>query len=203
MKMRTLFALALGLVASTPALAAAEQYSFDVPPKLAVIAFESRMEVEDILGTTRSVSGNVSLDPSGSGSFLVEVPVDSLRTGIDMRDEHLRSEMWLDAARHPKLRFEGTKLRKLDEKRYEATGTFTMHGVAKPLTVTLDVQKIPSDRATKAGLAPGDWVRVRGEFPVKLSAHGVKIPDMTAAKVSDTWTVKVSLFGTTNPEAAK
>jgi polyisoprenoid-binding protein YceI len=200
MKKLTLVLAAMALAAFATSVAQAEEYSFNVPDKLVVVSFESQMEVEDILGTTRSVQGHVRLDGDASGQFALEVPVDSLRTGIDMRDEHLRSEMWLDAKQFPKIRFEGNKLRKLDDKRYEVTGDFTMHGVSRPLTITVDVQRIPAERGAKAGLPAGDWIRVRGEFPVKLSDHGVKIPEMTASKVSDTWTVKVSLFGTTAPE---
>ncbi|MBM4373269.1 MAG: hypothetical protein FJ098_16555 [Deltaproteobacteria bacterium] len=39
------------------------------------------------------------------------------------------------------------------------------------------------------------WVRIRGEFQVRLSDFGVTIPAMAAAKVNDLWTVRVSLFG--------
>lgn len=199
--MKTLFALVAAALSLAPFAAQAEEYSFDVPEKLVVVTFESRMEVEDILGTTRSVQGHVRLDgperPGGEagGSFVVEVPVASLKTGIDLRDEHLRSEAWLDGTRFPTIRFEGTTLRKMTDTRYAVSGTFTMHGVARPLALEVDVQRIPSDRATKLGLGEGDWLRVRGELRVKLSDHGVTIPAMTAAKVSDEWTVKVSLFG--------
>ena len=45
------------------------------------------------------------------------------------------------------------------------------------------------------GLAEGDWLRVRGQFTVKLSDFGIKVPAMAATKVNDAWTVKVSVFG--------
>jgi polyisoprenoid-binding protein YceI len=192
--MKTLHALALATLFLLPAVATAQEYSFDVDPKLVVITFESRMEIEDILGTTHTVSGTARLDPKG-GSFRIEVPVDSLRTGIDMRDQHLRSDAWLDAAQFPTIRFEGQDIRKEGDTKASVSGTFTLHGVSKPLSVTLDIRRIPSEQGTKLGLAEGDWVRIRGEFPVKLSDFGVTIPSMAAAKVSDVWTVKVSLFG--------
>ncbi len=193
--MRTLHALPLlAALVALPSPARAEEYSFDVDPKLVVITFESNMEVEDILGTTKTVSGSVRLDESG-GTFLVEVPVDSLRTGIDMRDQHLKSEGWLDAAKFPKVRFEGTSVKSLGGTKYAVAGTFTMHGVAKPLSVEIDARRIPSAEGTKLGLAEGDWLRVRGQFTVKLSDFGIKVPAMAATKVNDAWTVKVSVFG--------
>lgn len=192
--MKNLHALALAAAILLPATTSAQEYSFDVDPKLVVITFESRMEVEDILGTTHKVSGMARLDPKG-GSFRIEVPVDSLRTGIDMRDQHLRSEGWLDAAKFPTVRIEGQDIRWEGDTKVRVSGTFTLHGVSKPLSVTVDVRRIPSKQGTKLGLAEGDWVRIRGEFPVKLSDFGIAIPSMAAAKVSDVWTVKVSLFG--------
>lgn len=186
--------LASILLTLLPALATAQEYSFHVDPKLVVITFESRMEIEDILGTTHTVSGTVTLDSKG-GSFRIEVPVDSLRTGIDLRDTHLRSEHWLDAAKFPTIRFEGKEIHWEGDAKARVSGIFTLHGVSKPLSVTVDVRRIPSTQGTKLGLAEGDWIRVRGEFPVRLSDFGITIPAMAAAKVSEVWTVKVSLFG--------
>jgi len=192
--MKTLHALAITAAILSPMTASAREYSFDVDAKLVVITFESRMEVEDILGTTHSVSGSARLDPQG-GAFQLEVPVDSLRTGIEMRDQHLKSDAWLDASKFPVIRFEGKDARLEGETKLTVSGTFTMHGVSKPLSLTADVRRIPSEQGTKMGLAEGDWVRIRGEFVVRLSDFGIVIPAMVAAKVSDAWTVKVSLFG--------
>lgn len=190
--MKTRFVLVLATL--LPAVAMAQEYSFDVGRKLVVITFESRMEVEDILGTTHTVSGMARLDDEG-GSFRIEVPVDSLRTGIDLRDQHLKSDAWLDAAKFPTVRFEGRDIRREGDTKARVSGMFTLHGVSRPLSVALDVRYIPSEQGTKLGLPEGDWVRVRGEFQVKLSDFGIAIPAMAAAKVSDVWTVKVSLFG--------
>lgn len=195
MKTRSLLALVTLFLA--PAAASAQEYSFDVDAKLVVITFESRMEVEDILGTTHRISGVARLDPKGD-SFWLEVPVDSLRTGIDLRDQHLRSDAWLDAAKFPLIRYEGRDIRWDGDQKVQVSGDFTLHGVTRPLKVALDVRRIPSAQASKLGLPEGDWVRVRGEFPVRLSDFGIRIPAMTAAKVNDVWTVKVSLFGRAN-----
>lgn len=188
----TLFAL-IGAVA-LPATARAQTYSFNVHAKLVNIAFESRMDVEDILGTSNQVKGHVKRGSDGKVTFSLQVPVTSLRTGIAMRDKHLRSKMWLDAARHPNIQFKGTRAKHLGKGRYRVSGMFTLRGVSRPLTVDLRVRRIPASVASRAGLGKGNWLRVRGRFTVKLSAHGIRIPGMVAAKVSDRWTVKVSLF---------
>ena len=192
--MKKTLALVLFAVIIVPAAAFAQTYSFDVDGKFVNIAFESRMDVEDILGTSHSVSGHVRLTGDSGGSFKLEVPVDTLKTGIDMRDEHLRPAHWLDAEKHPKISFEGDSVRSLGNGKYAITGNFTLHGVSRELTVTIDSREIPKERAASLGMGDTAWMRVRGEFTVKLSDFGVRIPGMAAAKVNDEWTVKVSLF---------
>ena len=185
--------LAIAIVALLPLSATAQEYSFNVDSKFVNIAFESQMDVEDILGSTHEVSGKLQFD-GRKGNFNLAVPVKSLKTGIDMRDEHLRSPMWLDAEAHPELTFKGDKIRCWGDGKYEVTGARPLHGVSQPLTVVVATRVIPAERASKLMMGDTDWLRVRASFKVKLSDHGVKIPDMAAAKVSDEWTVKVSLF---------
>jgi polyisoprenoid-binding protein YceI len=182
----------LALALAVPAAAQADEYSFDVNAKFVNISFISEMDVEDILGTSNAIKGSVDLS---KGNFKLEVPVASLKTGIDMRDEHLRSEMWLDAANNPNLVFEGSKIDDLGGGKYKFTGKFTARGKAKDLSVVVNLKKIPAAKATKVGLGEGGAIRVRGEFALKLSDFGIQIPGMAAAKVNDEWLVKISLFG--------
>jgi polyisoprenoid-binding protein YceI len=177
-----------------PQAASAQTYRFDVPEKLVNIAFESRMDLEDILGSSNQVSGEVSRSKDGRVSFHVKVPVASLRTGIALRDEHLRSSHWLDAKQFPAIELKGTSARKIGKDKWRLSGTFTLRGVARPLEVDLEVKEIPAAVAARAGLDKVNWIRVRGELQVKLSSHGLQVPSMVAAKVSDRWTVRVSLF---------
>jgi polyisoprenoid-binding protein YceI len=190
-RLSTAFIVAAGLL--LPTAAVAQTYDFGVDSKFVNIAFESRMDVEDILGVSHSITGTASLAP-GAGSFDFKVPVDSLRTGIDLRDEHLRSEYWLDAKKYPAIAFKGSRIKSLGGDRYEVSGTFSLHGVGKPLTVTVEATRIGRELAVKAGMKEANWLRVRAEFEVKLSDFGVAIPDMAAAKVSDSWKVRLSLF---------
>ncbi|MDY0005090.1 MAG: YceI family protein [Polyangia bacterium] len=183
--------LGLGVL---PGLGSAQTYKFDVPEKLVNIAFESRMELEDILGSSNQASGEVTRAKDGQVSFHVKVPVTSLKTGIALRDEHLGSSQWLDAKRFPSIELKGSSARKLGKDKWRISGTFTLRGVSKPLVVDVTVTEIPAAVAAKAGLERVSWIRVRGEFKVKLSDHGLKVPSMLSAKVADVWTVRVSLF---------
>ena len=187
----SLFSL-FSLIALLPTLAHAETYGFEPNPKHVVMTFESRMEVEDILGTTHGITGTVNLD---KGTFALQIPVKSLKTGIELRDEHMQNDIWLHGAEHPEIRFEGSQIKLVSDKEAKVHGQFTLRGKAVALTADVRYRRIPEAQAQKLGLGDGNWVRVRAEFQVKLSDHGIEIPKMAAAKVSDVWTVKVSLFG--------
>ncbi len=197
-KLITMFAITLLTVGALPTLAAEKTYSFGVSDQRTNITFQSETDFEVILGSTQSLSGKVIADLQGEGARVdLEVPLASLKTGIAKRDQHLRSPMWLDAKKYPNITFVSNVARRLADNRWEIDGTFTLHGVSRGITVQADVREIPAAAAKKAGLEKGDWVRVSVPFQVRLSEYGVKIPEMAAAKVNDTWQVQIQAFATT------
>lgn len=67
-----------------------------------------------------------------------EADVDSINTGNEQRDGHLKSEDFFAAEKFPKITFTSTSIVKKGEGSYDVTGDFSVHGVTKP--VTLDVE---------------------------------------------------------------
>jgi polyisoprenoid-binding protein YceI len=66
-----------------------------------------------------------------------EADVNSITTGNEMRDGHLKSDDFFNAATYPKLKFVSTSIKKIDEENYKLTGNLTIRD--KTLPVTLDV----------------------------------------------------------------
>ena len=64
--------------------------------------------VVSVRGTFEAVSGSVSVPGPGSqeASIAMQVESQSVRTGVSLRDRHLRGLRFLDSARHPAIRFE-------------------------------------------------------------------------------------------------
>lgn len=168
------------------------------------ILFESEADVETILGTTHEATGKMTVDlEQGTGEVSISIPVKSLRTGIDLRDEHLRSANWLDAEKFPNITFNSRKSAFAPGKKDQVlvTGDFSVHGQKREITIPVAFRAIPADLSKKAGFGEGQWVRFSSDFEIRLSDFGVKIPDGGASKVSDTWKVKLTVYaGTQAPK---
>ncbi len=162
------------------------------------IQFVSDAPLERITGVTSKVSGEISVDPNApsAAKARISVPVASIKTNNDLRDEHLRSENWLDAARAPNIELVLTQVSGIDklvpDSAQEATltGKLTVHGVPQDITTKARVRWSPNAASTNGG---GDALRVQASFVVKLGNHKVSIPSIVALKVSPNIQVNVDL----------
>jgi polyisoprenoid-binding protein YceI len=87
--------------------------------------------------------------------FTVDIKTGSIDTDNDRRDEHLRSEDFFEAEKHPSITFNTTSFEKTGEKTFKLTGDLTMHGVTKPVILEGKLNGIITDQRSqklKAGL---------------------------------------------------
>jgi polyisoprenoid-binding protein YceI len=83
----------------------------------------------------------------------IVVPVTNLKTGIGLRDKHLRKYLQTDKYPEAKLVARRSKLKLPEDKRTvrgKATGAFTLHGVTKPLSFQYRAQRTGSDYHVQA-----------------------------------------------------
>jgi len=66
-----------------------------------------------------------------------EADVNSVNTKNEQRDAHLKSPDFFDTAKHPKMSFDSTSVKKLSDYELQMTGNLTMRGITRE--VTLDV----------------------------------------------------------------
>ncbi len=84
-----------------------------------VVHIESRAPLETMSIFTNKITGQITGDPQNfldNPQARFEVDMSSLDSGIALRNEHLRSNMWLDTAKYPKAVFTLTKLYELGTK---------------------------------------------------------------------------------------
>ncbi len=168
------------------------------------IQFVSDATLEKITGVTSKASGDIVLDPAAvaKGKADVKVEVASIRTGIQLRDEHLGSENWLDAKKCPNAQFVITSVSGVDKLKpneavdVDVKGKFTIHCVTKDITTKAKVRWIPVSPETKANKVMGDTLRVQATFVIMLEDHKVSIPSIVSLKVSPKIQVNVDLRAT-------
>jgi len=78
-----------------------------------------------------------SKDDFTDAKITFEADVDSISTGNEQRDGHLKSDDFFNAATYPKIKFTSTELKKVEGENYKLTGDLTIRD--KSLPVTLDV----------------------------------------------------------------
>jgi polyisoprenoid-binding protein YceI len=108
-----------------------------IDPDHSVASFFVRhMMVADVRGQFNKISGTIQFDPSDIGNSSVEIVIDAsgIYTGIQKRDNHLRSPDFLDVAKFPNIMFKSSKVDTVSEKRFRVTGDLTMHGLTKTVT---------------------------------------------------------------------
>jgi len=167
------------------------------------ISWESRATVETIIGRTVQAEGLVKWEASdlSKSSISISVPVASFKTGIDLRDEHLRSSQWMDAAGYPEIRFQTTDIKPVEGKTdtYALTGTFTCHGVDKTRTLEAVIRLMPAQKGLEQYGYLGDIAHLQARFEVPLADHNIKIPaNLAGVKVAPTVTCTVDIFAFTN-----
>lgn len=176
------------------------------------VSFTSAAPLEDITGVCNKVAGECRLDPrhveTFSGKFSIRVA--DMRTGIELRDEHLRSADWLDAAASPEIIIEVKKVE--DVKKTGAStatlklvGQCTIRGKTRDIEIPATLAYLDETPETQKKVK-GDLVRVRAEFKVKLSDYGVSGPkgsEMIGLKVADEIEIRAAVYGSTEkPPAA-
>ncbi len=162
--------------------------------------FYSETPLEDINGLTNDVKGSVTFDVGDVSTLTgtISISTASIKTGIDLRDEHLRSADWLDADNYPEITFKiksVSDVKSVESNKLTAKviGDFTIHGVTKEVTADATMTYLDESEQTKTK-APGDLLGVKAAFNITLSDYDVEHM-ILGQKVSDSIEVGVNLVG--------
>ncbi|MBI3071985.1 MAG: YceI family protein [Deltaproteobacteria bacterium] len=203
--MKRELSVAMMLTLGFASAAFAETKTFTAKPNgWSRVTFESDAPIESIVGVSTKVEGTIEVDPAAAKEGTkgkIEIDVASLNTGIALRDDHLRSKMWLDAEAHPKLTFELEKIKgigALKAGKYvkgKARGKLTVKGQTREVTLPVRVGlfEIPEGMKKQMPELKGDLLRVSTQFELKLSDYGVQVPAMLGMKVSDKIKIRVDV----------
>ena len=142
---------------------------------------------------TQSVSGEVAVAPQPGGPLggAISVDLQTLQTGIGLRDRHMRDN-YLEVGKGPdfsKATLEGIQIEKLNGKS-TFRGTLVLHGERRPVTGSAEVQQ------------QGDGgYRVQAEFPVRVTDFNIAKPTYLGVGVQEEVKIKIALTAVPAPVA--
>ncbi len=116
---------------------AADTYTVD-PVHSSISFMISHAGISNIHGRFNDFSGKITIDKAdpARSSFALSIPIESIDTNNEKRDEHLCAPDYFNAKQFPTMSFQSTMVKAIDGG-YEVTGDLTMHGVTKPISFKL------------------------------------------------------------------
>jgi len=98
-----------------------------------------------VRGRFQDVRGAIHLpvDDDDTVAVTVEIKADSVRTGIGLRDRHLRGPLFLDAAHHPTILFRGSDVMRLPT-HIAVPGSLTIRGITRTEELRCSITHTPT-----------------------------------------------------------
>jgi polyisoprenoid-binding protein YceI len=177
-----IFALTIAGVALTAAAARAQDAYRVAGGEVVVVcpltvggSFEAR---------TKTVRGEVTAPASQPGTIAgaLQVDLQTLETGIGLRDRHMRDN-YLEVAKGPEFAVATIEQIRVDKMEGKTTfnGTLLLHGQRRPISGTAELKP------------QGDHIRVQAQFPVSVSSFAIPKPTYLGVGVRDEVQVKVDV----------
>lgn len=183
------------------ARAAEQTFDFKDPKGVNNATFKLDAPLETITGSASGVSGTLTIDrdkPAATkGTLIVAAP--SLHVENAAMKEHLHGKDWLDSKAHPEIKFTVTGLSDFkmdgDTATASVTGSFSLKGTEKPVTVPAKVTLLPGMLAKRTnGRMEGDLLVIRSTFTIKRSDYGIN-PAAPTDKVADEIEISLAIAG--------
>jgi polyisoprenoid-binding protein YceI len=136
-------------------------------------------------GSFKGIGGTINFDPNNLAAcgFDITVDANTVNTGIDARDNHLRKEEYFDVKNHPHIKFVSTKVTKSTKAgTLFVYGKLTIKGVAKDISFPFTAKTVD-----------GGYL-FNGEF--KLNRRDFKVGG--GSTVSDNLTVMLDVMAKKN-----
>lgn len=157
------------MTSTTTAIPALAVGTWAIDPTHSRIGFSVRhLMVSKVRGQFNTFSGSLVVNEDGSASAQAEIDIDSITTGNEQRDGHLRTADFFHAADFPKATFNSTGFRIVNGD-FVVDGEFTLRGITRP--VSLEVEYVGSNPGMGHGAVAGFEAKIvinRKDFGITL-----------------------------------
>lgn len=133
-------------------------------PEGSDLIFKSRgmFGLVPVTGVFDQFSGDLSVSSDGSATGTLTVETESLQTGIDKRDTHLRSADFFHAAEHPHMLFTVDRVEPSGQDHLNLTGTLQIRDTRIPVQMPV------------YAIAHGDHLHLEGRTVINHHAAGLR-----------------------------
>jgi polyisoprenoid-binding protein YceI len=127
------------------------------------VTFQVRHLLTKVRGRFSDFSGSVRFDEARPDHSSVSLTVDAVTidTNNSDRDQHLRSDDFFAVDRYPTITFRSSKIVRTHDDRYDVSGTLTIRGVAREITLPV----------TFLGAASDPWGNARAGFETEVTIN--------------------------------
>jgi polyisoprenoid-binding protein YceI len=136
--MKKLFSLMALALLSLLAPAAASAAVWNIDQDHSSMQFKvSHMGLVDVKGIFRKYQGTVNLDEKNLTKSSVNITIEaaSVDTGVEKRDEHLKTDDFFNVAKYPTITFTSKKVAPAGQGKFKVIGDLTIHGVTKEVVL--------------------------------------------------------------------
>ena len=140
-----------------------------IDPVHSSINFSVRhLMVGKIHGRFDQFSGTITVAEDGTPSVRAEVDVNSIDTGNEQREAHIKAPDFFDVAQFPTATFVSTAVR-ADGDDYVLDGDFTLKGITKPVSLELEFN------GTNPGMGHGEVAGFTASVVLNRKDFGIDI----------------------------
>lgn len=145
----------------------------------------THMGINEVGGSFGTVSAKFTATKDDFSDAAIELTADvnSINTGNEQRNTHLKSPDFFNAAQFGTLTFKSTSFKKVSDKTYQLTGDLTLHGVTKSVTLTATLNGTatnPMNKKTVAGFKVTGTIKrtdfgIGANFPANMLSDDVSL----------------------------
>lgn len=122
--------------------------SFSLDPSHSHVGFSVKhMMISNVKGEFKEYDGVINFDPKSMSftKFSGTVDAASVDTGIEKRDDHLKSADFFDVKKYPTITFVMKKYKSEGKDEGEMIGDLTIHGVTKSVKMDVEIGGVAKD----------------------------------------------------------
>jgi polyisoprenoid-binding protein YceI len=115
--------------------------TYAIDPVHSSVQFSIRhLMISNVRGTFKGVKGTVTYDPDSlaASGITADIDVSTINTQDEGRDAHLKGADFFETEKYPTMKFVSKQIEKIGDGEFRVTGDLTLHGVTKPVVLSID-----------------------------------------------------------------